>query len=238
MTRVLSLLATLMLLGPGAAGTTLATPIAPIAAVSAEGQALLWRSGDRSDYAPLAQEFITQANLAYCGVASAVMVLNSLGIPAPAAAGYGAYRFWTQENFFDNLATRAVLPPETVARQGMTLDQLTALLGSHGLQAERSYASDLSLEQFRQRVRGNLRQPGDRLLVNYYRPAVGQQGGGHISPLAAYDERSDRILLLDVARYRYPSVWIRTEDLWQAARAVDSSSGRSRGLVSIRPATR
>lgn len=238
MTRVLSLLATLMLLGPGAAGTTLATPIAPIAATSAEGQALLWRSGDRSDYAPLAQEFITQANLAYCGVASAVMVLNSLGIPAPAAAGYGAYRFWTQENFFDNLATRAVLPPETVARQGMTLDQLTALLGSHGLQAERSYASDLSLEQFRQRVRGNLRQPGDRLLVNYYRPAVGQQGGGHISPLAAYDERSDRILLLDVARYRYPSVWIRTEDLWQAARAVDSSSGRSRGLVSIRPATR
>ncbi len=229
--RRLALLATLVL-SAATPGWAAPAPLIPLA--RPDGQNRLWQSRERADYGPLAQEFLTQANLAYCGVASSVMVLNSLDIPAPAAAGYGAYRFWTQENFFDDPATRAVLPPETVARQGMTLDQLSALLASHGLEVERTYAADLSLEQFRQVVRRNLAQGGDRLLVNYYRPLVGQEGGGHISPLAAYNAEGDRILLLDVARYRYPSVWIRTEDLWQAARAVDSSSGRSRGLVSIR----
>ncbi|MFM7733950.1 MAG: phytochelatin synthase family protein, partial [Cyanobium sp.] len=63
--------------------------------------------------------------------------------------------------------------------------------------------------------------------------ALGPQGGGHISPLSAYDERRDRVLILDVARYRYPSVWVPTESLWQAIRMVDSSSGRSRGLLRV-----
>jgi hypothetical protein len=42
------------------------------------------------------------------------------------------------------------------------------------------------------------------------------------------------VLILDVARYRYPAVWVRAEDLWRAMGTVDRSSGRSRGLVVIR----
>jgi len=34
--------------------------------------------------------------------------------------------------------------------------------------------------------------------VNYKRSAIGQKGGGHISPLGAYDEISDSFLVLDV----------------------------------------
>jgi hypothetical protein len=71
-------------------------------------------------------------------------------------------------------------------------------------------------------------------VVNYHRPAVGQAGGGHIAPIAAFHGPSDRVLILDVARYRYPSVWVPVGDLWQAIRAVDASSGRSRGVLLVR----
>ncbi len=211
--------------GPAAAAIPLAEPA---------GIDLLIGSRERADYGPLAEQFLSQANLAYCGVASAVMVLNSLAVPAPAVAGYGPYRFWTQSNVFDPPASRAFVRPERVAREGMTLAQLHGLLASHGLVVERHHGERLSLEQFRALLRRNLGDPGDRLLVNYDRKALGQTGGGHIAPIAAFQAASDRVLILDVARYRYPSVWVPVVDLWQAIRTVDRSSGRSRGLLSVR----
>lgn len=224
-------LALLVLPLPGALAQAAA---ATIPLPEPRGQTLLLQSVDRADYGPLAEQFLTQANLAYCGVASMVMVLNSLAVPAPAAAGFGSYRFWTQENVFEAADTRAVLSPEVVARQGMTLRELGALLASLGVQARAIHGDRLSLAQFRLLVRSNLSQSGDRLLVNYHRKAVGQAGGGHISPLAAYHPMTDRVLILDVARYRYPSVWVPLADLWQAIRTTDSSTGLSRGVVVVR----
>jgi hypothetical protein len=147
--------------------------------------------------------------------------------------GYGPYRFWTQENVFATAGARAVIAPETVARQGMTLQELAGLLGSHGVKARAIHADRLDLPGFRALLRRNLADPDDRMLVNYHRPAVGQEGGGHISPLAAYHSPSDRVLILDVARYRYPAVWVELPQLWKAIRSLDSTSGRSRGVVVI-----
>ncbi len=42
------------------------------------GEQLLFTSQARRDYLPLSLEFVTQDNLAYCGVATIVMVLNAL----------------------------------------------------------------------------------------------------------------------------------------------------------------
>jgi hypothetical protein len=36
--------------------------------------------------------------------------------------------------------------------------------------------------------------------LNFHRSALGEVGGGHMSPLAAYEPRSDSFLLLDVSR--------------------------------------
>jgi hypothetical protein len=118
----------------------------------------------------------------------------------------------------------------------MTLEQLAGLLSAHGLVVDRFHGENLSLAQFRLLLRRNLADPGDRLLVNYHRGGVGQEGGGHIVPIAGYHAASDRVLLLDVARYRYPSAWVPLEDLWQAIRSLDRSSGRSRGVLAVRPA--
>jgi hypothetical protein len=209
-----------------------ARPLIPLA--DPAGQSLLMRASARADHGPLAQWFETQANLAYCGVASAVMALNSLGVPAPTVPGYRSYRFWTQSNAFSIPGSTGYVRPEVVAREGMTLAQLQGwLAGRTDLVVERFHGDQLSLDQWRALLRRSLADPDDRLLVNYARPALGQRGGGHISPLAAYDPGQDMVLILDVARYRYPSAWVPADELWGAMRTTDTSSGRSRGLLLI-----
>ena len=83
---------------------------------------------------------------------------------------------------------------------------------------------------------------GDRdrfVLVNYLRSAIGQEKGGHISPLAAYDADSDRFLMLDVSRYKYPPIWVEAAALFDAMNTPDADNeNRSRGFVDCRPLTR
>ncbi|MGB0904790.1 MAG: phytochelatin synthase family protein, partial [Mangrovicoccus sp.] len=65
------------------------------------------------------------------------------------------------------------------------------------------------------------------------RKALPQEGDGHISPVGAYDEASDTVLILDVAKYKYPPVWITVQKLHDAMMLPDSSSKRSRGFVEV-----
>lgn len=210
--------------------------LTPLPLTGVAGQTLLMQSRQRADYGPLMQEFLTQASLSFCGVASAVMVLNSLQVPAPPASGYGPYHFWTQDNLFQ--VGEGGPDAGSVLRRGMTLEQLGDLLAGRGLAATVIHADGLELEDLRRLVRRSLADPEDRLLVNYDRREVGQTGGGHISPLAAYDDTGDRVLILDVARYRYPAAWVPLRQLWLAMRSRDPASGRSRGLVMVQPLSR
>jgi hypothetical protein len=81
---------------PATASNATPSPLIPLA--TPLGQALLATSWQAADFGPLAQAFLTQENLAYCGVASAVMALNSLGVAAPIAEGVGPYHYWSQIN--------------------------------------------------------------------------------------------------------------------------------------------
>ncbi|CAA9552923.1 Phytochelatin synthase, bacterial type [uncultured Synechococcales cyanobacterium] len=216
----------------GAVAQTLALPRSLTPLSSSEGEQLLFASHARADYVPLSTQFVTQKNQAYCGVASIVMVLNALNILAPAAPEYKPYRVFTQDNFF-NLQTQKVLAADVVARQGMTLDQLGQLLVTYPVSAQVYHAGNLSLPKFRSLALKNLQQRDNFLIVNYLRRAINQEKGGHISPLAAYNQASDRFLILDVSRYKYPPVWVRAADLWKAMNTVDSVSGKTRGLVVV-----
>jgi hypothetical protein len=213
---------------------TSASALIPL--TSPEGERLLYGSESRQDFLPLSVHFVSQQNLAYCGAASMTMVLNALGIPAPVDPAYVRFPMFTQNNVF-NPATDRVLPAETIAKQGMTLDQLGGMLATYPLETQVYHTRDSSLNEFRRLAAANLKQPGNFILVNYLRKALGQQTGGHISPLAAYDHASDRFLILDVARFKYPPVWVKAETLWQAMDTVDDASGKTRGFVLIsRPA--
>jgi hypothetical protein len=193
-----------------------------IAFDSAAGRDLL-DPGFLADHAPLIGTFESQTRRAFCGVASSVVVLNALG----------ATDTLTQTSFFTPEATRVRTSLE-VTLAGMTLAELAALLRAHGADVTTQFASDTTLDDFRSVARRNLATPGDFLLVNYEREALGQIRSGHISPLAAYNEATDRFLILDVAAYRYPPVWVSARSLWEAMSTLDRASGRTRGFVTVR----
>lgn len=196
------------------------------------GQQRLLQSDYRQAYWPLATYFETQRNQAYCSVATSVIALNALGLPRPATALYPDFPFFTQQDFFSGVDKR-IADPEIVAREGMTLDQLSAVLTHYPVAVEKVSADALDAGQLRELLKKHLREPDRFVLFNFNRSFIGEIGSGHWSPLAAYHEASDTVLLMDVARYKYPPVWVPLADLLRGAQDHDSLSGKARGLLVI-----
>lgn len=138
-----------------------------------------------------------------------------------------------QPGFFTD-ATSEVRSWTSITFGGMPLTDLGGLLRAHGARATVHHAGDHDVETFRAEVARNLDTSGDWLIVNYDRRAVGESGGGHISPLTAYDADRDLVLLLDTAAYKYPPHWVPVADLFTAMATVDSESERTRGWVVVR----
>ena len=212
---------------------TLPLPPALVSSASDQGQSLLIGAESRKAYFPLADHFVTQQNQAFCGVASMTMVLNASGLPAPAVPEYDPYRTFTQDNVLTP-ATESVLPVDTIRKMGITLDQLGGMLSTYPLSVDVRHAADSSADVFRSEASAALNTPGNFVIINYLRKAIGQEKGGHISPLAAYDADEDRFLILDVARYKYPPVWVKTADLFGAMNTQDSdNNNQTRGYLLI-----
>ena len=72
-------------------------------------------------------------------------------------------------------------------------------------------------------------------MVNFSRKVLGENGPGHFSPISAYNAAEDRILLMDVATYKYPPAWVKLKKLWQAMNTWDDASESMRGFILIEP---
>jgi Phytochelatin synthase len=210
----------------------LPVPANLIALTQPAGQQRLLSTADKQSYWPLSQYFETQQSEAYCSVASSVMVLNALGIRRPASSLYPDFPFFSQQDFFRGIDAQ-VASAAQVSKEGMTLDQLSTALAAFPVEVTKFHANDLTLDQFRDLIRGTTSRHDRFALLNFRRVEIGEAGGGHWSPLAAYDAASDSALLLDVARYKYPAVWVPLAQLFAAAQAVDNVSGLSRGLLIV-----
>ncbi len=197
------------------------------------GEKILDGASSDEDFLPLVMRYQVQQNLAFCGPASCAMVLNAIGVEAPETGAHRDYRFFTQDNIFSEKAEK-IIPAATVRKQGMTLAELAGVLRANGVDARAVHAGDKGLNAFRRQAKAHIKRDGEFVLVNYLRSAIDQKTGGHISPLAAYDADTDRFLILDVSRYKYPPVWVEAKDLFSAMATKDSTSGKSRGYVLIR----
>ncbi len=212
---------------------TLPLPQTLIGAASDAGEAILVDADAREAYFPLVNSFVTQQNQAFCGVASTVMILNAMELPAPAVPAFDPYRTFTQDNLLTE-ETEKIIPLELIKKQGITVDQLAGMIGTFPVNVKLTHASESSVAAFRTDARSALATPGQFVIVNYLRKAIGQERGGHISPLAAFDVETDRFLILDVARYKYPPVWVKTADLFAAMNTTDSDNdNKTRGYVMV-----
>ncbi|KAK4848728.1 hypothetical protein QYF36_016590 [Acer negundo] len=54
------------------------------------------------------------------------------------------------------------------------------------------------------------------------------KGSGHFSPIGGYHAGRDMVLILDVARFKYPSHWVPLTLLWEAMNTIDKATGHHR----------
>ena len=219
--------------------------------LSPKGQRLLDGCTACRNYPSIAASFTTQVTQAFCGVASSITVLNASTAPKPLTDPYKPYRYFTQCNIF-NAKARSRLDLDTVSNEGLTLAQATFLLNAQkGVRATCFHAGRAdglamhqdvpdchvarSASQFRSTAQHVLDHPQRYLLVNFSRATLSDDniGGGHFSPLAAYNGRADDLLVMDVARYKFPPFWVDTDLLWQAMATTDTTSGRHRGYIVV-----
>jgi hypothetical protein len=197
-----------------------------------EGEALALGAELRGPYFKLASYLETEQILTFCGPATIAVVLNSLDVERPKPTQFYPWALWTQPGVF-TAANQAVKPYAMVEHEGLLLPELAAFFRNLGTRAEFAHADTFTLEQLRDAVRSTLAAPARRFVANYSRKPIGQIGDGHISPVAAYDAKTDRVLVLDVARYKYPPVWLTLADLYAGMQAVDPASGKARGYVVV-----
>ncbi len=178
-------------------------------------------------------------------------VLNALaaqGLAAPVSPGFAPYAYYTQESLFaspcvQNVSTHlgGKLSARFVASNGATLAEWESYASCFA-SAARTHASRSTLTAFRAALVAAFNAVPTRFIaINYARTEVGQTGVGHMSPIGAYDATTDRALVLDVARYRYPPVWVKLPVLFAAMATNDTDAGASRGWLEMRlppPGTR
>lgn len=199
---------------------------------SAAGKTLRARIPADADYWQLSPTFAVQITQTYCSVASAITVLNAMPIKKPVDPDYAPYAYFTQSNYFTP-EVKKVIGPQTVLAMGMTREQMAETLALHGVKTKSIAGDTLNDEELRTLLQKALGDDGQFVLINYLRATLGQVGGGHWSVLAAFDTQSDSALILDVAKYKYPPVWVGIHALRQAIATIDTTSNKARGLVIV-----
>jgi glutathione gamma-glutamylcysteinyltransferase len=199
-----------------------------IAFASPEGRQIFREAlaaGGMECWFALAEQFHTQADPAFCGLGTLVVALNALEID-PGRVWKGPWR-WYGEELLD-----CCLPLEHVQKKGVTLDELACLARCNGASARTLRADQGSVDHLRHDViEVAAAQRGPVLVAGYSRAGLGQTGGGHFSPVGGYHAARDLVLVLDVARFKYPPHWVPLPRLWQAMTDVDPATGRARGWI-------
>jgi Phytochelatin synthase len=199
---------------------------------SPAGKALHTRIPADADYWQLIPNFAVQSTQSYCSVASAITVLNSMPIAKPVDPAYAPYAYFTQSNFFTPEVSK-IISAQAVLEMGMTRGEMVKVLTAEGVHVNTIAGDSINDKALRTLLKKALGDDGQYVLVNYLRAKLGQAGAGHWSVLAAYDAKSDKVLILDVAKYKYPPVWVSIRTLLDAINTLDSTSNKSRGLVLV-----
>ena len=218
---------------------------------SDEGK-LLFRQALLTDglhgYFSLAGAFHTQAEPFYCGPGTLSMgklsarsttasfvihvVLNSLNID-PGLVWKGNWRFF-DEHILRTCDKRKPKdePLRNIMEKGITFEEFLYLAECNGASVVPFLASNTTLAQFRSAILVACTRRLDdlRLVCSYNRRTLQQSGTGHFSPIAGYHAEKQLVLIMDVARFKYPPHWIPVEMLWESMCTIDPSTEKSRGF--------
>ncbi len=156
-----------------------------------------------------------QKNGSVCGPTSLVNVLHSLRQSA------------TQDSVLQGTGFSTVMG---YLPEGLTLDQL-ADIARQKLQRKVTVLRDLDLAAFREQMT-HVNDPARRYVINFSRGPLFGSGGGHHSPIAAYLNQQDLVLVLDVNK-KYGPWLVKPDRLYEAMNTVDATAQKKRGLLLI-----
>lgn len=225
---------------------------------SKEGIERFSRAEFKGDFFRLAHHYAPQPNPAACGqgvatiILGAVYEMNNTPFPVveewPIAIGDKKYplqyRLFNEGNFFTE-ATDKVLDRRVIYMKktktdgtfggGIDIDELQKMLKIHGVKSKLIYVdkySDDKFSEFRKLVKNVVNSDKNFLVLNYdhsYKSLM----GGHYSPIVAYDEKSDSVLMLDVAAHRNPWIWINLSDIYHAMNTKNYAGNNYRGYLVV-----
>jgi len=185
----------------------------------------------------LIEQHSTQSEPAYCGPSTLVIVLNALAVD-PRRKWKGPWRW------YDERMLNCCIDLEEVKTTGITLSTFICLARCQGLSVQGQYASECTIDRFRDAIRQSCMEDIDEtnendgadirhkfLVVSYNRSVLSQTGAGHFSPVAAYDPQSDSVLILDTARFKYGAHWVSVPLLFESMQKIDPETNKSRGFA-------
>jgi glutathione gamma-glutamylcysteinyltransferase len=231
-------------------------PLPSIAFSSTEGKAIFTKAlieGGLENYFPISEAFQSQGHPAFCGLGSLTVALNAILLD-PQRIWQGVWRW------FDESMLTCCDPLDQIKLKGISLSKLNCLAVCQGAETEIKFACDISEDTFRDDVKkiccktvgssletetGNVTIPNINdndnnnkptckvLIASYSRSVLKQSGSGHFSPIGGYCAELDLVLIMDVARFKYPPHWVPLSLLYQAMCSVDDESGISRGYITV-----
>ncbi|KAJ2692116.1 hypothetical protein H4R19_006222, partial [Coemansia spiralis] len=186
--------------------------------------------GYAEGYFNLAGNFTVQSEPAYCGPSSLAMVLNALEVD-PQRQWKGVWR-WYSDELLESCRSES-----DIKASGITYDQFLCLASSHA-SAVAKRGEDVSREEFVRDLKHVTQRDDVFMVLSFSRAAMGQTGDGHFSPIGAYHPATNSALVLDTARYKYPSWFGDVDRLYDSLQPVDPETCRPRGyfLISRRDA--
>ena len=223
------------------------------------GLKLFKKAKYKNDFYDLASHFQPQKNPLYCGIASSAIILNALNednniivnskntIKKPKIYGATVIPFnsFTQDDILNNntdfIKNRAVVNFKTIDQNlgrydpGLTLKQLAKLLEYYTLNVKLIYADESNkdgVNSFKEILKNTLNIKGEYILANFQGKKIGSLTSGHISPVAAYNEAKNQILILDVASHKQPWFWVDVNKFYEAMQEKDGSKSRGYLIIS------
>ena len=214
-----------------------------------KGLTLLEQAEYKKDFYNLAHHYQPQQNPLYCGIATIAIILNALNLEHnltynsvnhvvnPINNQVINFNIYTQDDIL-NEKTNLIKHSEVINFKakdnnaydpGLTLAQLRDIFKSYKLKVKLTYADQgeqKGVKNFRKYLRKNLNKKDHYIIANFHGKTFGAQTGGHISPVVAYNEMADMILILDVAAHKNPWYWVKLENFYDAMHHKDGTKHR------------
>ncbi|CAA2931303.1 hypothetical protein ARSQ2_02457 [Arsenophonus endosymbiont of Bemisia tabaci Q2] len=87
---------------------------------------------------------------------------------------------------------------------GLNLNDEKMLLTALDLQVKKVHVTSLDhIEKMKKEIISSINESDSYVIINYLRISLGQSGGGHFSPLVAWDKSSDSFFIMDVSNTKY-----------------------------------